>query len=132
METNENNHAAVTERFRHLDSSGEDKQILHNYLMSILSEGKSFLLKRSRVMIMEKDNRNKFIILEKVETDAAKFFYICPKCSNIKFSSYLSGKVKFDEFKTCVHSRLCYLLWGDTGNLEDVKNDDKEVSDIVD
>ena len=99
--------------------------------MSILSEGKSFLLKRSRVMIMEQDNKNKFIILEKIETDAAKFFYICPNCSNIKFNSYLSGKVQSTEFKACVHSRLCYLLWGDTANPDDVKNDDKEVSDLV-
>ena len=131
MKRNQYDHAAITERCRNLTCSEDKKQVLNNYLMSILAEGKSFLLKQNRVMIMEQDNKNKFLILEKIETsEDSKVFYLCTKCSDIKFSSFLTGKVPADKFKTCIHSEICNLLWGEMVHLEDERAADK-TSDIV-
>ena len=130
MERQKNDNAAITERFKNLTCPEEKKHVLNNYLMAILAEGRSFLLKRNRVMIMEQNNKNKFLILEKIETsDDSKIFYTCTKCSNIKFSSLLTGKVPAEEFKKCIHSELCNLLWGDTVDLDE--NEKAEASDLV-
>ena len=136
MEGHKTNNAAITERFKKLNCPETEKQDLHKYLMSILAEGKSFLLKRNRVMIMEQENKNRLIILERIETtDDTKYFYICPLCSNLKFSSYLTGKVSADEFRACVHSKVCNLLWGDVPDLHDrgdgEKDDDDQEVDLV-
>ena len=131
MQRQKNDNAAITERFRNLTCPEEEKQVLHNYLMSILAEGKSFLLKRNRVMIMEQNTKNKFLILERIETSGdSKVFYLCTKCSNIKFSSFLTGKVQADEFKTCIHSELCNLLWGDKVDLDENEKAE-ESTDLV-
>ena len=57
MERQKNDNAAITERFRNLTCPEEKKQVLNDYLMAILAEGRSFLLKRNRVMIIEQNNK---------------------------------------------------------------------------
>ena len=132
MKRNETSNAAVTERFRNLNCPETEKQNLHKYLMSILSEGKSFLLQRNRVMIMEQDNKNRFIILDRIDTsDETRFFYICPSCSNIKFSSYLTGKVSAKEYRSCLHSEVCKLLWGDMSDPNNISEEGSEETDLV-
>ena len=121
----------ITERFKKLDCPESEKKILHKYLMACLAEGKTFCLKRSRVMIVEYETKNKFIILDIVRTDDEnKQFYMCPKCSDLNFSEFLTSAVPSSAFKSCLHSELCKLVWGDTfeHNL-DVEDDDE--TDLV-
>ena len=134
MEGHNSSNAAITERYKKMNCPEAEKQDLHKYLMSILAEGKSFLLKRNKVMIMEQENKNRFIILERIDTtDDCKYFYICPLCSNVKFSSYLTEKVSAEEFRACVHSKVCQLLWGDMPDLRDngESDDDDKETDLV-
>ena len=123
--------ADITERFKNLDCPDDEKKVLHNYLISCLAEGKSFQLKRNRVMIMEQENKNKFIILDLVRTsDENQQVYICPKCFPIDFCELLTSTVPADQFKSCLHSQLCKLIWGDIIEfIVDVEDD--EETDIV-
>ena len=124
-------HDSVSKRLQHLRCSDKEKKILSEYLFSCLADGKNFKLKRNRVMISENVTKNKFIILELVPTaDEDKQMYICPKCSNINLCNLLTSSVPADQFKTCIHSELCNLIWGDTVNLDVDIIDDKE-EDLV-
>ena len=101
------NNAAITERFKRLNCPESEKKVLHKYLMSCLADGKAFLLKRNRVMVMDKDEKNKFVILDKIDTtEDEKQVYICRKCSNMNFSSFLTSRVSAEEFKSCVHTHF--------------------------
>ena len=78
-------------------------------------------------MIVEHETKNKFIILNIVRTDDEnKQFYMCPKCSDLNFSEFLTSAVPSAAFKSYLHSELCKLVWGDTfeHNL-DVEDDDE-------
>ena len=124
-------HDSVSKRLQNLRCSDKEKKILSEYLFSCLADGKNFNLKRNRVMISENVTKNKFIILELVPTaDEDKQMYICPKCSNINFCNLLTSSVPADQFKNCIHSELCNLIWGDTVNLDVDIIDDKE-EDLV-
>ena len=121
----------ITERFQNLDCPEAEKKVLHDYLISCLAEGKSFSLKRNRVMIMEPDNKNKFLILDLVRTsDENKQVYNCPKCCPVNFSELLTSTVRAEEFKSCLHSQLCKLIWGDIFD-PDVDVEDDDETDIV-
>ena len=117
----------ITERFQNLDCPEAEKKVLHDYLISCLAEGKSFSLKRNRVMIMEPDNKNKFLILDLVRTsDENKQVYNCPKCCPVNFSELLTSTVQAEEFKSCLHSQLCKLIWGDIFDPDvDVEDEDQ-------
>ena len=121
----------VTERLQNLKCSDEQKKVYSEYLFSCLADGKNFKLKRNRVMIMDNEGKNKFIILDLVSTaDENKQVYICPKCSHTDFCNLLTSSVPVDQFKTCIHTELCNLIWGDTVDL-DVDIIDNEEQDLV-
>jgi hypothetical protein len=67
----------VTERFKNLICSESEKNALHAYLFSSLVKGKSYRLKRNRVLIMEKEDNNKFIILQVVGTKDGNRIFLC-------------------------------------------------------
>ena len=121
----------VTERFQLLKCSDTDKKSLQRYLFSCLAEGKNFKLKRNRVMIMDQENQNKYIILEIATTsDEHRQIYICPKCSHKDFCDLLTSAVSAEDFKSCLHAELCRLIWGEQIEIDvDVVND--EESDII-
>ena len=124
----------ITERFKNFDCPEDEKKVLHNYLISCLAAGKSFQLKRNRVMIMEHENKNKFIILDLVRTsDENRQVYICPKCSPVDFTELLTSTVPAEQFKSCLHSQLCKLIWGDIFDLNvDVEDDeDTEIVEVI-
>ena len=122
----------VTERFKNLICSESEKNALHTYLFSCLAEGKSYQLKRNRVMIMESGNSNKFIILELVRTtDEKKMCYICPKCFPISYANFLSSTISAEHFKSCIHTRLCTLIWGDEYDISINVVDVEEEDDLV-
>ena len=126
-----NVNACVTERFKKLDCPESEKKVLHDYLISCLAEGKKFPLKRNRVMIMEEKNKNRFIILDIVRTSVVnKQYYICPKCSRVDFSELLTTSVMAEQYKSCLHSELCKLIWGDDFDLDIDVEDDEEL-DLV-
>ena len=80
---------------------------------------------------MEHDNKNKFLILDLVRTsDENKQVYNCRKCCPVNFSELLTSAVPAEEYKSCLHSQLCELIWGDTFDL-DVDVEDDEETDIV-
>lgn len=131
MEDNLNDNEDVTERFKKLDIPEDEKKILHDYLISCLAEGRSFSLKRNRVMIMEHERKNKFIILELIQTsDENKHVYHCPKCSPNDFSKLLTSSVSAEQFKSCLHTQLCKVIWGDIFDRK-VDVEDDEEADIV-
>ena len=117
-------------RLKELKCSEEQKKKLGEHLFSCLAEGKSFKLKRNRVMIMDPGAKNKFIILDLVTTiDEEKQIYVCPKCSNLDYSNFLTASVSYDQFKSCIHSELCHVIWGDLAVNVDVMDD--EEGDLV-
>ena len=118
----------VTERFQLLTCPESEKQILRDYLFSCLAEGANYKLKRNRVMIMEQKNKNKFIILELVPTsDENKQMYICPKCSHIDVSNFLTEAVPCEQFESCLHTQLCVIIWGNMVQLHlDILDDEEE------
>ena len=121
----------INERLQNLKCSGEQKKVLREYLFSSLADGKNFKLKRNRVMILDNEAKNKFIILELGPTaDEDKQMYICPKCSHTDISNLLTSSVPADQFKTCLHTKLCKLIWGDIVDL-DVDITDDEEQDLV-
>ena len=123
-----NVNAGITERFKKLDCPESEKKVLQDYLISCLAEGKNFPLKRNRVMIMEEKNKNKYIVLDVVRTSVVnKQFYICPKCSRMEFCELLTNSVMAEQYKSCLHSELCKLIWGDDFDLH---VDDEEI-DLV-
>ena len=78
----------VTQRLTNLKCSDEEKKILSDYLFSCLADGKNFKLKRNRVMVMDNEGKDKYIILDLVPTtDENKQMYICPKCSHLDFGA---------------------------------------------
>ena len=122
---------SVTERFQNLGCSESEKKLLESYLFSCLAEGKNFKLKRNRVMIMEHENQNKYIILDIISTsEEIKKIYICPKCSHKDFSELLTTAVSAEEYNACLHTKLCELIWGEVIDL-DVDISDDEENDLV-
>ena len=68
----------ITKRFRALDCTESEKQNLYKSLFACLDVGKSFKLRRNRVMILKPEHKNKFIILKEVIDTAynvVRFFY---------------------------------------------------------
>ena len=122
----------ITERFKDLACSEKEKELLQAYLFSCLGEGKNHRLQRNRVMIMEEENKNKYIILELVRTsNENKLCYACPKCFPVKYAEFLSSTIPADKFKSCIHTKLCNLIWGDEYDLQiDIVDDDLE-DDLV-
>ena len=100
----------VTERFKNLICSESEKNELHTYLFTSLVEGKSYKLKRNRVMIREKEDDKKFIILQLVRTkDDSKICYICPKCFPVSYGEFICSSILPAQFKSCIHTTLCTL-----------------------
>ena len=125
-ETSKMSRKDMTERLRNLKCSEEEKKDLGEYLFSCLAEGKNYTLKRNRVMIMDNEDKNKYVILDSVPTsDENKQMFMCPKCSHIDYSNYLTDLVACDQFNACIHSNLCYLIWGDLGAIIDVTDDEE-------
>ena len=122
----------VTERFKNLICSESEKNALHTYLFSSLVKGKSYQLKRNRVMIMEKEDDKKFIILQIVRTkDDNRICYICPKCFPVSYGEFICSRILPADFKSCIHTKLCTLIWGDEYDLSiDVVGIDEE-DDLV-
>ena len=121
----------VTQRLTNLKCSDEEKKILSDYLFSCLADGKNFKLKRNRVMVMDNEGNDKYIILDLVPTtDENKQMYICPKCSHLDFGRMLTSSVSVEQFKSCIHSELCHLIWGNNVDL-DVDLIDDEEEDLV-
>ena len=122
----------ITERFKDLACSEQEKEVLQAYLFSCLGGGKTHRLKRNRVMIMEEKNKNKFIILQLVRTaDENKICYACPKCFPVNYAEFLSSTIAADKFKSCIHTKLCHIIWGDEYDLQiDIVDDDME-DDLV-
>ena len=119
----------VVERFKIIDSSTPiNKTDVLQYLVNCMTEGKSFILKRRRVMVMEYKEKNKFLILKRIRTcDENKQVYLCPKCSPIDFNQLLTNFVDSKDFRPCLHSELCRLLWGDEMPVEiDIEDSDNE------
>ena len=122
----------ITLRFKDLTCSESDKKVLHAYLFSCLAEGRKYRLKRNRVMIMEKEQTNKYVILDTARTsDENRLVYLCPKCFPVRFGEFLSGTISAENFKSCLHTRLCYLIWGDENNIEINVVDNDEEEDLV-
>ena len=108
----------VTERFTNLVCSESEKNELHTYLFSSLVKGKSYQLKRNRVMIMEKEDDKKFIVLQLVRTkDVSKICYICPKCFPVSYGEFVCSSILPAHFKSYIHTKLCTLIWGDECDL---------------
>ena len=83
-------------------------------------------------MIMESGNSNKFIILELVRTTDEKIMcYICPKCFPISYANFLSSTISAEHFKSCIHTRLCTLIWGDEYDISINVVDVEEGDDLV-
>ena len=90
----------MTERLQNLRCSDEKKSELRDYLFSCLAKGKNFKLMRNRVMIMDNEKENKYIILELVPTtNENKHMFMCPKCSSMEVSNYLTTSVPYDAFQ---------------------------------
>ena len=121
----------VTQRLKNLNCSDEEKKKLTDYSFSCFPDGKNFRLKRNRVMIMDNEGNNKYIILDMMPTaDENKQIYICPKCSHLDFGNLLTSSVNADKFSDCIHSKLCHLIWGNDIDLDvDILDDEEE--DIV-
>ena len=108
----------VTDKFKNLVCSESENNALHTYLFSSIVKGKSYQLKRNRVMIMEKEDDNKFIILQVVGTkDENKICYICPKCFPVSYGEFICSSILPAHFKSCIHTKLCTLIWGDEYDL---------------
>ena len=109
----------ITERFKDLACSESEKKVLHAYLFSCLAEGRNYKLKRNRVMIKENENNSKYIILDIVRTlNENRLVYLCPKCFPVSFGEFLSCTISAEKFKSCIHTRLCNLIWGDEYDIE--------------
>ena len=81
-------------------------------------------------MIEDDENHKKFIILNLVQTvDENKNVYICSKCSHLSFSSLLTNFVAAEDFRPCLHSQLCCLIWGDNNLVRG--NEDENNLDLV-
>ena len=53
--------------------------------------------------------------------------YICPKCFPVFFGEFLSCEIAADQFKSCIHTKLCNIIWGDEYDIEvNVSEDDDE------
>ena len=121
----------ITKRFRELDCTESEKQNLYKYLFACLDVGKSFKLRRNRVMILKPEHKNKFIILKVVKTSIEnQVAYICPQCFKSSFGEFLSSEIQADKFKSCIHTKLCNLIWGNEYDIE-VDIDDDEDEDLV-
>ena len=118
----------VTERFQEFKCSESEKKILQRYLFACLAEGKNCMLKRNRVMIMENEKQNSYIILEIARTsDENRRIFICPKCSHKDYCDLLTSEVQAECFKSCLHAELCKLIWGDQIELDvDVVNNEED------
>ena len=116
----------ITERFQNLDCPESEKNRLHNYLFTCLAKGKNYELKRQRVMIMEESDENKFVVLERVSTaDENQTYFSCPKCFPRTYTEFLSPTFSIENFKVCIHTQLCGLIWGfDNQISDDVLSDD--------
>lgn len=123
----------ITERFKKLECSSTEKEILQAYLFTCLAEGKTYRLKRNRVMIMEQENKNKIILLDIVKTSIDnQVSYICPKCFPILFGEFLSCEISADKFKSCIHTKLCNIIWGDEYDIEvNVMDDDDDNDELI-
>ena len=122
----------ITERFNELDCSDDEKNTLHTYLFSCLGEGKNFRLKRNRVMITEEEDKNKYILLDIVKTSVDnQVSYICPKCFPVFFGEFLSSEIAADQFKSCIHTKLCYIIWGDEYDIEVNVSEDDDDEDLI-
>ena len=118
----------VTKRFKSLVCSEEEKFELGGYLFSCLADGNYYRLKRDRVMICEQNHKLKFLVLDIAKTAVDdKHVYVCPKCSPIDFSKLLTNVIPPDQYKSCVHTKVCKLLWGELHDIcIGVVDDDKE------
>ena len=124
----------ITERFRSLDCTESEKEILHNYLFACLDEGKSFKLKRNLVMILQHEHKNKFMILKVVKTSIEnQIAYICSKCFKTSFGEFLSTEIQADKFKSCIHTKVCNLIWGSNYDIEvDIMDDvDDDLVEVI-
>ena len=116
----------MIERLKNVKCSEDEKKALGEYLFSCLAEGKNFRLKRNRVMIMDSEDKNKYVIMDLVATlDEDKQMYMCSKCSHLDYSNYLTDFVSYDEFNACIHSNLCHVIWGDLGAVIDITDDEE-------
>ena len=79
-------------------------------------------------MIMEEEDKNKYILLDIVKTSVDnQVSYICPKCFSVFFGEFLSCEIAADQFKSCIHTKLCNIIWGDEYDIEvNVSEDDDE------
>ena len=97
----------ITERFQNLNCSESEKNRLHDYLFTCLAKGKIYELKRQRVMIMEENDENKFVVLEKVTTaNENQIYFSCPKCFPRTYTEFLSPTLSIENFKTCIHKKI--------------------------
>ena len=126
------NVSKITERFQNFECPELDKNKLHAYLFNTLAKNKCYKLKRQRVMITEEDDENKFIILDIVKTvNENQACYSCPKCFPMTHTEFLAQTLPVENLKTCIHTQLCALIWGDGNlNIEDEMEDD-EYEDLV-
>ena len=123
----------ITQRFNSLICTESEKNELHNYLFGCLAKGKNYKLGRNRVMIMEKDDENKYIILNLVRTTKeTQICYICSKCFPLSYGDFLSSTISAENFKTCVHTQLCTLIWGDEIHLfVDVVGEEEDLVEVI-
>ena len=128
-------HASVTHRLHSLDCSDDHKKVLRDYLFACLADGKNFRLKRNRVMIWDNEGKNKFIILDLVSTkDENKQMYSCPKCTScVEINNLLTASVPADQFKRCIHSELCTLIWGNNVdmNVDILEDDEQDLIEVI-
>ena len=125
---------SVTKRFNEMQCSPAEKESLQSYLFTLLSAGSNFRLKRNRVMIQEHDHKNKYVILDIVRTSVEnEVYYLCHKCFPVSYGNFLSGGISRENFKTCIHSKICFLIWGGSYDIEvNIENeDDDEESDLI-
>ena len=126
------NISKITERFQNFDCSDLDKNRLHTYLFNTLGKSKCYKLKRQRVMIPEEDDENKFIVLDNVKTvNENQACYSCPKCFPTAHTEFLAPTLSLENLKTCIHTKLCTLIWGDGNLISEDENEDDKKEDLV-
>ena len=100
---------SVAKRFKDFIASSDYKSKLQSALYGVMKEGKSFKLKRNRVLIKDTTpmSKYKFIILDIYENNLGQKYYCCPICSDKKILDNLNVDFEINTLPRCLHSDVC-------------------------